>query len=55
MKNYERIKNMSVEEMTDYLANCIDTECHNICHASSKTFKETIRKWLESEVENEKP
>ena len=56
MTNYERIKNMSVEEMVDVLCNqvsfgagcvlpindCLDTSC-----------EKCIKLWLESEVETE--
>ena len=59
--NYDHIKNMSIEEMAEYIhsisaAACIiDAECH-MCpleNAGSCT-KNDIKKWLESEAEDEK-
>lgn len=42
MTNFERIKNMSVEEMANFLRDLVTERLTNIA----------IQKWLESEVEN---
>ena len=53
--NYDRIRNMSVEELADFILN-YDTigECPlpNI-KCMEKTCFECIKKWLESEVDSE--
>lgn len=56
MTNYERIKNMSVEEMADFLMGFKECrhcqvgrykkDCWQICE-----YKETLEQWLESEVD----
>ena len=49
MTNYERIKNMSVEEMAEFLneaSNCclVPTDC------ITESCTECLKQWLESEV-----
>ena len=54
MNNYEKIKNMSVEEMAKfiYLVNpmyCIDCPAYNICKGGECT--KTLEQWLGQESE----
>ena len=65
MTNYERIKNMTIDEMADAIAkgvscdpcdycpfskyHCDATECYNRCYDFEDS--EIIQKWLESEAE----
>lgn len=57
MNNYEKIKNMTVEEMTKYLKKCDDcyTIClaANICRQTARTqyCELFIKQWLLSEAE----
>ena len=56
MTNYEKIKNMSVEEMAiflySYIADCEMCPAVESCKASRElTCKERLFEWLESEVE----
>lgn len=55
MTNYERIKNMSVEEIAKILASatlCLNFgECEGL-RCGSKECQELHKQWLESEVEN---
>lgn len=59
MTNYEKIKNMSVEEMAEWLENILEGECRlcgcdeaENCEMCLLTFCLAHRKlWLESEVE----
>lgn len=59
MTNFEKIKNMSVEELADTM-NVVITNCYKcpICKFCKKnnsrdcrTCRATCKKWLESEVE----
>ncbi len=52
MRNYERIKNMSVEEMALWFYNTID--CDRCVHGDKTTCKDAqcedgMKEWLESE------
>ena len=57
--NYERIKNMNVEELAEFLTQCASCELcpiSEICPEDT-TYKEcptVFKQWLESEAENEK-
>ena len=57
MTNYERIKNMSVEEMageiTGKIDDCPDCICYSQCdgYENNNTCISKIIQWLESEVE----
>lgn len=62
MTNYEKIKNMSIEEMTvffDNICNSILSDCslcpaYNLCRTGDNWSNECIKNinsWLESEVE----
>ena len=54
MTNYERIKNMSIDEMAVYLIDCCN--CPNdmfICGRKGSVSEKHIKHWLESEVETE--
>lgn len=57
MTNYERIKNMSVEEMVDFLESvdvCCDLctrQYEEVCLTPDCKYR--IKQWLESEVETE--
>ena len=54
MTNYERIKNMSIDEMADYLIDCCN--CPNdmfLCGSKGSVSEKHIKQWLESEVETE--
>lgn len=58
MTNYERIKNMSVEELAYLLsriAYCCATKNSNLCplSAAESCREDGIKIWLESEVEEE--
>lgn len=54
MTNYERIKNMSVEEMQKALYGCLGDECTlPVMCCLAQNCKECIKQWLESEVETE--
>lgn len=53
MTNYEHIKNMTVDEMSEFIS-CpylydLD-ECKFGWHAATETCEECKKKWLESEV-----
>lgn len=59
MTNFEKIKNMSVEELADTM-NVIITNCYKcpiwkFCEKNNyrdcRTCRATCKKWLESEVE----
>lgn len=56
MTNYERIKNMSVEEIAEILASatlCLNFgECEGL-RCGSKECQELHKQWLESEVDND--
>ena len=55
MTNYERIKNMSVEEMAKILASatlCVNFGCKGL-RCGCKECQELHKQWLESEVETE--
>lgn len=59
MTNYERIKNMSVEEMADAIINttdtcelCVRSNCVSCVNAEGGCT-DYIKQWLESEVETE--
>ena len=50
MTNFERIKNMTVKKLAEYLAGLVDCYgCRLNCH--KKTCKQTWIEWLKSEVE----
>lgn len=56
MTNYEKIKNMSIDEMADFIDN--DNCCACCIYAYkgcslSKDCRNGIRQWLESEAEQE--
>lgn len=55
MTNYERIKNMSIEEMADYFNEIFDCRnCPNdmfLCEGNGYVCTKYIKQWLESEVE----
>lgn len=57
MTNYERIKNMSIDEMAEFLADNDDNCCfctrryEDVC--LTPDCKYHIKQWLESEVETE--
>lgn len=54
MTNYEKIKNMSVEEMAKFMDIHSNYPCrHCIGCESNIDCEQGIRKWLESEAENE--
>ena len=59
MTNYEKIKQMSVEEFARWLAIEIGGECYScpaydICTAGDgKTCESILKEWLESEVEED--
>lgn len=61
MTNYEKIKNMSVEEMIDFFATADPYECPFECPtcyyrsdcSSADSCRIEAKKWLESEAENE--
>ena len=57
MTNYERIKNMSVEEMADYFNEIFDcSNCPNdmfLCESNGNVCTKYIKQWLESEAETE--
>lgn len=57
MNNYEKIKNMSTDEMVEFIdsfiPNCIDFICPvwDYCEEiNSANCKNTLKQWLESEV-----
>ena len=58
LSNYDRIRNMSIDEMVELLTietwcqTCVlcETDCP-VLEMSTKSCKENIKKWLESEVE----
>lgn len=55
MTNYERIKNMSVEDFADFLytiSECENNLCDE-CPLEKCVNRQTIAEWLESEVETE--
>ena len=58
--NYDRIRNMSVEELTDFLfelGNHNTTICHILCNGyksnCGRNCAAKLKQWLESEVEGE--
>lgn len=55
MTNYERIKNMSIEEMAGYLNGIFDCcNCPNdmfLCESKGNVCTKYIKQWLESEAE----
>ena len=62
MTNYERIKNMSVEEMSEVLEKTVHNKiqfacmicCNNTCKVGNKMkCIAKIKQWLESEAETE--
>lgn len=58
MKNFEKIKNMSIDEMAEYFSiskcSCIlDNDCDGDMPNKSKVCVHGIRCWLESEAEDE--
>lgn len=60
MNNYEKIKQMSIEEMAEWFAVRYSfcelfkpcAKCSNVSFCSAETAEE-FKQWLESEVENE--
>lgn len=59
MTNFEKIKNMSVEELTNFLngiSDCCDSDDYNACDNCPLTVDECscdgIKLWLESEAEH---
>ena len=55
MTNYERIKNMSVEEMARFIASSCCEELVNTCYdeccgCGDATCQGFLKEWLESEV-----
>lgn len=49
MTNFDKIKNMNVEELADYIAELVDCNwCHIRCSGDCKYSWE---QWLKSEVE----
>lgn len=55
MTNYERIKNMNVEEIAKILASatlCVNFECKGL-RCGCKECQELHKQWLESEAETE--
>ncbi len=54
MTNYERIKNMSIEEMADYFNEIFDCRnCPNdmfLCEGNGYVCTKYIKRWLESEA-----
>lgn len=60
MTNYERIKNMSIDEITNFLHDDCDGVCECCvfnrnpnCYENADKCKLGIKEWLESEIENE--
>lgn len=57
MNNYERIKAMSIEKMTDFLSLHFSCEyCvggSDYCNYSISKCEKSLKQWLESEVEDE--
>ena len=57
--NYDRIRNMSVEEMAEFLNktnNCLGMECKNCpLNSTNCMSKVGIKQYLESEVDSEWP
>lgn len=59
MTNYEKIKNMSVEEMARRIlvsdSNCLEAICEAVGHCPSHEMPciECTKQWLESEVDDE--
>lgn len=55
MTNYEKIKNMSVDEMAKKLAEetkfCAFVGCPTVGNITTEDCRKCIAKWLESEVE----
>lgn len=51
MTNYERIKNMSVDELSEFLENASSGLAIKLFGAYISRCKEYIKIWLESEVE----
>lgn len=53
--NYEKIKQMSIEEMVAFMrnANCYTTCVYQKECQGEKNCNEGIKEWLKSEVENE--
>lgn len=54
MNNYEKIKQMSIEEMITFMrnANCYTTCAYQKECQGDKNCNEGIKEWLKSEVEN---
>lgn len=54
MTNYERIKNMSIEDLADFLEYSVseDEVYHTVIHQKVFLGADDIIDWLESEVEN---
>lgn len=57
MTNFEKIKNMNVNEMADILDkgfNCYGCPIREFCDKNKKntTCKTVLKKWLKSEVQN---
>lgn len=54
MTNYERIKNMSVEEMEEFLFDMTDCQtCRATLLCDDNGCKNAVKKYLESEVTND--
>ena len=50
--NYERIKNMSVEEMANFICDIYASDEHNEIRVNGKwVLPEDVKEWLESEVD----
>lgn len=53
MTNYDRIRNMSVEELADFLENTNTSLAIKLCDNYVVKEKIYIKQWLESEVTEE--
>lgn len=57
MTNYEKIKNMSVEEMAEFILNqqhhvlCNDVCSYGLHKCEGYSCNEGVKQWLESEVQ----
>lgn len=58
MNNYEKIKNMSIEEMVEFINSCESNPCVTHCFYNTKfctgSCIKQLKIWLESEVNDEK-
>ena len=54
MTNFEKIKQMSVEEFADFICDIYASNEHREIRVNGKwMFPEDVEEWLESEAENE--